>query len=244
MLAVEQLAVAGRSRRRRARAGGRAGAGCGVGDRARRRRPTPRTGLRGGTSASARVAARRPRSDLTIRPVLVCTLGDLTLDVIVRLAGPIAAGADTPAQTHLSAGGQAANVARGLPSSVLGRDSSESGGTTAASPRAASRHAGSRSRGLPKERAVSSARSSTRTASDRCLDRGSATAFRPDELDPRWLEGCDHLFVSGYALFDGPTRATARTAVELARARGAAVSASTWLPGARSRRTARRRCAR
>ena len=43
--------------------------------------------------------------------MLVCTLGDLTLDVIVRLAGPIAAGGDTDAEIRIGPGGQAANVA-------------------------------------------------------------------------------------------------------------------------------------
>ncbi|HET8968186.1 MAG TPA: carbohydrate kinase family protein, partial [Gaiellaceae bacterium] len=43
--------------------------------------------------------------------MLVCTLGDLTLDVIVRLAGPIADGGDTDAEIRIGPGGQGANVA-------------------------------------------------------------------------------------------------------------------------------------
>ena len=43
--------------------------------------------------------------------MLVCTLGDLTLDVVVRLSGPIAEGGDTNAEIHVGPGGQAANVA-------------------------------------------------------------------------------------------------------------------------------------
>src|SRR3954468_18260955 len=43
--------------------------------------------------------------------MLVCTLGDLLLDVIVRLDAPLAAGDDATARTTLAAGGQAANVA-------------------------------------------------------------------------------------------------------------------------------------
>ena len=41
----------------------------------------------------------------------LCTLGDLLLDVTVRLAGPLNPGADARAATRLGAGGQAANVA-------------------------------------------------------------------------------------------------------------------------------------
>ena len=43
--------------------------------------------------------------------MLVCSLGDLTLDVLVRLSGPIAAGGDTDSEITLSPGGQGANVA-------------------------------------------------------------------------------------------------------------------------------------
>ena len=43
--------------------------------------------------------------------MLVCTLGDLALDVIVRLDGPRAARGDTRVSAHLTPGGQAANVA-------------------------------------------------------------------------------------------------------------------------------------
>ena len=61
-------------------------------------------------------------------------------------------------------------------------------------------------------------------------DRGDAPEFRPDELDPSWLEGCDHLFVSGYALLREPVRETAVRAVEVARAAGAGLSIdlSSW----------------
>ena len=43
--------------------------------------------------------------------MLVCTVGDLTLDVLVRLSGPVAAGGDTSAEIRVTPGGQAANVA-------------------------------------------------------------------------------------------------------------------------------------
>ena len=61
-------------------------------------------------------------------------------------------------------------------------------------------------------------------------DRGASAELRPDEVDPSWLDGCEHLFVSGYALLREPVRSAAIRAVELARERGAAVSVdlSTW----------------
>jgi sugar/nucleoside kinase (ribokinase family) len=55
-------------------------------------------------------------------------------------------------------------------------------------------------------------------------DRGAGAALRAEEIDPAWLAGCDHLFVSGYALLGEPARGAALRAVGLARAEGAAVS--------------------
>ena len=42
---------------------------------------------------------------------MICTLGDLLLDVVVRLDGPIAEDTDTYGRTRVGPGGQAANVA-------------------------------------------------------------------------------------------------------------------------------------
>ncbi len=55
-------------------------------------------------------------------------------------------------------------------------------------------------------------------------DRGAAVNLEPSEIDPAWLEGCDHVFVSGYALMREPVRSAARRAVGLARGAGARVS--------------------
>src|SRR5436305_10370676 len=44
-------------------------------------------------------------------PMRLATLGDVMLDVIVRLEQPLAAGDDVRAETRTGAGGQAANVA-------------------------------------------------------------------------------------------------------------------------------------
>jgi sugar/nucleoside kinase (ribokinase family) len=42
---------------------------------------------------------------------MICVLGDAHLDVVVRVSGPVAEETDTPAQTLVGAGGQAANAA-------------------------------------------------------------------------------------------------------------------------------------
>jgi sugar/nucleoside kinase (ribokinase family) len=159
--------------------------------------------------------------------VLVCALGDLTLDVIVRIDEPIARGGDTKAQTRLAPGGQAANVAAwavelGAGARYIGKRGADEAGILAS--RALEM------RGVevvgPAEGRGGIICSLVDESGERSMlsDRGTATAFRPDELDPAWVRGCDHLFVSGYALLAEPVRETARAAVDIARARGAAVS--------------------
>jgi len=70
--------------------------------------------------------------------MLVCSLGDLTLDVVVRLAGPIAVGGDTDAVIRLGPGGQAANVAAwaatlGASARFVGKTGEDDAGTLARS---------------------------------------------------------------------------------------------------------------
>jgi ribokinase len=159
--------------------------------------------------------------------VLVCTLGDLTLDVTVRLGGPVAAGADTPAETHLSAGGQAANVAAwaaalGARARFIGKRGADDAGELAA--RGLAAHGVEVVGPAAGRGGVICALVDRDGERSMLSDRGAAASFVPEELDPEWLEGCEHLFVSGYALLADPTRATAFAAVERARAGSAVVS--------------------
>jgi sugar/nucleoside kinase (ribokinase family) len=165
--------------------------------------------------------------------MLVCALGDVTLDVVVRLEAPVAPGADTPAETHVGPGGQAANVAAwvaelGGRARCIAKRGADDAGTLAST--------GLASRGVevvgPVEGKGGVICSVVDPGGARSMlsDRGSSPGFRPDELDARWLEGCDELFVSGYALLAEPIEQTALAAVELARAAGARVSVdlSSW----------------
>lgn len=157
----------------------------------------------------------------------VCALGDLTLDVVVRLAGPIAVGGDTDAEIRLSAGGQAANVAAwaaalGAEARFLGKRGADDAGELA---RRELEARGAAVLGPAEGRnGVVCSLVSREGERSMAADRGAATALAPDEIDAAWLAGCDHLFVSGYALMREPTRSAARRAVELARAEGADVS--------------------
>lgn len=165
--------------------------------------------------------------------MLVCALGDLTLDVVVRLAGPIAVGADTDSRIHLAPGGQAANVAAwaaelGASSRFVGKRGADDAGRLA--------YEGLARRGVevvgPSEGRNGVVCSLVSPDGERSMasDRGAAASLRAEELDPEWLAGCDHLFVSGYALAREPARGAALHATALARAQGATTSVdlSSW----------------
>ncbi len=158
--------------------------------------------------------------------MLVCALGDLTLDVVVRLAGPVATGGDTDASISVGAGGQAANVAAwaaalGAGARFLGKTGDDDAGALVRARVAAQRveiagPVGGRNGAICSLVSADGERSMA-------SDRGTAAELRPEDLEPAWL-ACDHLHVSGYALMLEPVRSAALRAVELARLRGARVS--------------------
>jgi sugar/nucleoside kinase (ribokinase family) len=165
--------------------------------------------------------------------MIVCTLGDLTLDVAVRLAGPVARGGDTDADIRLAPGGQAANVAAwvgalGARARFIGKRGNDEAGRLA--------RAGLVENGVevfgPAAGRNAVICSLVTSVGERSMasDRATATGLRADEIDPAWLASCEHLFVSGYALLVDPARSAALHAVELARSEGAAVSVdlSSW----------------
>jgi sugar/nucleoside kinase (ribokinase family) len=167
-------------------------------------------------------------------PPLVCTLGDLLLDVIVRLEQPLAAGADANARTTLSPGGQAANVAAwvaalGGRARFVGKQADDDAGRIA--------RRGLEARGVEVVGPVAPAGTGTIVSlvapdGERTMasDRGVAPGLRPDELDPAWFADCVHLQLSGYALVREPICDAAVRAAELARAAGARVGVdlSSW----------------
>jgi sugar/nucleoside kinase (ribokinase family) len=158
--------------------------------------------------------------------MLVCTLGDLTLDVIVRLGRQIATGGDTPASIQLGPGGQAANVAAwvvalGATARFVGRTGADDAGELV---RSRLGTLGVEIAG-PVEGRNAAICSLVTEGGERSMasDRGAAAELEPDDLDPAWL-ACDHLHVSGYALMAEPIRSAALRAAELGREHGARVS--------------------
>jgi ribokinase len=165
---------------------------------------------------------------------VICCLGDLLLDVIVRSSQPLATGADTPVETRVTTGGQAANVASWV---------AELGKAVRFIGKQADDPAGALVRSLLERRGVELAgpRVDGKTGvvvsmvgpdGDRSMatDRGIAPELRADELDPAWFEGCRWLHLSGYSLLADPIAGAALAAGRLARDQNARISVdlSSW----------------
>jgi sugar/nucleoside kinase (ribokinase family) len=151
---------------------------------------------------------------------VIVTLGDLLLDVIVRLSQPLAEGADADAATRLGAGGQAANVAAwvaelGGAARFVGKTADDEAGRTA---RAALDRYGVEVLGPVVEGRTGTIVSLVAVDGGRTMasDRGVSPDLRADELDPAWLEGCSHLHLPGYSLLRSPIDEAALRAAELA----------------------------
>ena len=191
----------------------------------RRGRPDEPSQEKGSNPTAPLATVHAP--DLTITSaMLVCALGDLTLDVIVRLRGPVAPGGDTDAEIRIGPGGQAANVAAwvaalGERARFIGRTGADDAGDLVRTKLGAygvevCGPVGGRNGTIC---------SLVSPAGERSMasDRGTARELSASDLDPGWL-ACDHLHVSGYALMLEPARSAALRAAELAREGGARIS--------------------
>jgi ribokinase len=154
---------------------------------------------------------------------VICVLGDAHLDVVVRLSGPLAEETDTPATTHVSAGGQAANVAAWV--RALGGTSRlvAARGTDLAAQLVAGDLAG---RGVqlvgpivPGRTGVVVSLSDDGQKRSMLTDRGVGTGLTVAALRPVWLDDCQWLHLTGYSLAADPAREAALTAARWARAR-------------------------
>jgi sugar/nucleoside kinase (ribokinase family) len=158
----------------------------------------------------------------------LCTLGDLLLDVIVRLDGPLEGGTDTAARTRTGAGGQAANVAAwaaalGAEARFVGKRGDDPAGAlvageltgrgvTVLGPGPAGRNGIVVSLvGADGDRAMAT-------------DRGVAPTLTAEELDARWFDGSGHLHLSGYSVMSSPMDGAALRAAAIIREAGGRVS--------------------
>lgn len=151
---------------------------------------------------------------------MICALGDLLLDVVVRLEAPIAKDTDTYGRIRVGPGGQAANVAAwvaalGRRSRFVGKRARDPAGRVVAEELVSH---GVELCGPEVEIGTGTVVSIATPDGRRTMlsDRGVAPDFRPDELDPAWLEHCEWLYVSGYALVRTPIQETVLAAAKLA----------------------------
>lgn len=152
---------------------------------------------------------------------LICTIGDLILDVVVLPRAPLVPDADRPATISLTGGGQAANVAAWA--SALGARSRLicARGTDGASEIAA---AHLRRQGVEicgpviagKGGVVVSIREPD-GARTMASDPGTAALLEPAAVDPSWVQSADVLHVSGYCLLREPVAQAALAASRAAR---------------------------
>jgi sugar/nucleoside kinase (ribokinase family) len=152
-------------------------------------------------------------------PQMICSLGDLLLDVIVRLDGPIAEDTDTYGRTRVGAGGQAANVASWI-ASLGGR--ARFVGKRADDPAGRIALAELEQRGVDVKGPVVEAGTGTvvsiATPDGRrtmLSDRGVAPELLATDLDTTWLEDCQRLHLPAYSVLAPPIRDAAYAAAEL-----------------------------
>jgi ribokinase len=158
----------------------------------------------------------------------VCVLGDLLLDVIVRLDTPVAEGDDTSAETRVGAGGQAANVAAwvtelGEEARFVGKRAGDAAGRLVEEEL--------RARGVDLVGPVVEGRNGVVVSlvgpnGDRTMasDRGVSPQLRPEELEMRWFRDCAWLHLSGYSLLRSPIDEAGAKAAGAVRALGGKVS--------------------
>jgi sugar/nucleoside kinase (ribokinase family) len=160
--------------------------------------------------------------------LVLCTLGDLLLDVIVRLDEPLQPGTDAAAVTRTGSGGQAANVAAwaaslGVEARFIGKRGDDPAASLAASELA---RIGVEVFGpvAPGRNGVIVSIVGQNGERSMASDRGVAPSLSADELEPAWFDGATHLHLSGYSLMASPIDGAAARAAELVRERGGSLS--------------------
>jgi sugar/nucleoside kinase (ribokinase family) len=164
----------------------------------------------------------------TIVGVLICTLGDLLLDVIVLTGDAAGPDREGTVETRVGAGGQSANVAAwaadlGVKARFVGKRGSDGVAELAAREL--------EERGVevlgpieagPNGIVVSLV--SPDGGRTMLSDRGVAPFLRAEELEIRWFSECDWLHLSGYALLRLPIEEAAAKATGAVQAQGGRVS--------------------
>ena len=155
----------------------------------------------------------------------VVVVGDVGLDVVAKLAGPVVFGHDTRAGITVAPGGAGGNTAAWLARhpvdvSLIARIGADEAGRSASTELAAA--------GVDCRFAIDPALPTCCVVvlvgddGDRTMfaDRGANAAFCPDDVDLPATVGRTHLHLSGYVLLDNASRAAGLAALAAATERG------------------------
>ncbi|MFN2469739.1 MAG: carbohydrate kinase family protein [Gaiellaceae bacterium] len=161
--------------------------------------------------------------------MLVCALGDLLLDVVARTGPDTATSAqERSAETHVGAGGQAANVSAwarelGAEARFVGKRASDAGAELVTRELAA--------RGVDVCGPIVEGRNGVVVslvapdgARTMLSDRGVAPGLHASELELAWFRGVSWLHLAGYSLFRSPIDEAAAKAAGAVQAQGGRVS--------------------
>jgi sugar/nucleoside kinase (ribokinase family) len=159
----------------------------------------------------------------------IVVLGDVMVDVVAQLSGPIAPGSDAPAEISFGGGGSAANVAAwlaaaGAQPALVGRIGADERGRAA---EAALRAGAVDTRlAVDPERPTGTCVVLVAPDGERSMlpDPGANDGLASQDLSAELLVGGGHLHVAGYALLRPGSREGARGAIARARAAGMTVS--------------------
>lgn len=161
-------------------------------------------------------------------PPTICALGDLLLDVVVRLREPLPRDGEASATTRVGAGGQAANVAAwaadlGAAARFVGKRAEDGAGRLVAEE---VRGRGVELLGPVVEGGTGVVVSIAEPGGLRSMasDRGVAPELRAEELEMAWFRGCDVLHLSGYSLFRSPIDQAGAKAAGAVRQQGGRIS--------------------
>lgn len=159
---------------------------------------------------------------------VVC-VGEIMIDVLAELPGPLAIGSDTPAPIRIQGGGGAANTATwlarvGTPATYVGRVGNDAFGRLAVEELAAA--------GVRVEVSVDPARPTgtcivlVDPSGERTMipDAGANAGLTPEAVAPRLLAPGDYLYLSGYTLLEAGSLPAGLAAVQTARERGCRVA--------------------
>ena len=151
----------------------------------------------------------------------VVVLGDVMVDVVTVMSGPLARGSDTPSQITTTGGGSAANVAawlarQGVPTAFVGRVGDDPLGRAAvAALTAAGVHAWV---STDDTAATGTCVVLVEPGGERSMlpDGGANATLLPADVPPTAFRAGGHLHLSGYALLAAGSREAALTALSLA----------------------------